>query len=181
MAATFDIPSTTHPTKAAAKPVEIIPGLDLSSFPNTIDPKYTHVLNMCTMPNHPASHHLEILHIQLLDWDNITPHIPGIVQYIDRALQNPDSRVLVHCALGINRSAAAVTTYLCHHNNTNSSIALGYLKSKKPDVQPSVLFLQQIDQYFGYQDTCRKDPLVSFHERLQRRKAGVLVKEVTGR
>jgi protein-tyrosine phosphatase len=180
MAATFDIPSTTQPAKAAAKPVEIIPGLDLSSFPDKIDPKYTHVLNMCMTPNHPASHSPEILHIQLLDWDNITPHIPRIVQYIDSALQNPNNRVLVHCALGINRSASAVTTYLCHCNNTNSSTALEYLKSKKPDVQPSVLFLQQIDQYFGHQDTSKKDPLVSFHERLQRRKAGMLVEEVKG-
>jgi protein-tyrosine phosphatase len=180
MATTCDILSTTQPGKAASKPVEIIPGLDLSSFPDKIDPKYTHVLNMCTTPNHPASHDPEILHIQLLDWDNITSHIPRIVQYVDSALQNPNNRVLIHCALGINRSASAVTTYLCHCNNTNSSTALEYLKSKKPDVQPSVLFLQQIDQYFGHQDTSKKDPLASFHECLQRRKAGMLVEEVKG-
>jgi hypothetical protein len=70
MATTFDTPSTTQPAKTAAKPVEIIPGLDLSSFPDKIDPKYTHVLNMCTTPNHPASHDPEILHIVVGFSDN---------------------------------------------------------------------------------------------------------------
>ncbi len=164
----------------ATELVKIIPGLDLSAFPDKVNSKYTHVLNMCMTPNPPASHDpaTEILHIQLLDWDNITPHIPRIVRYIDSALQHSNNRVLVHCALGINRSASAVTTYLCRRNNSNSSTALAYLKSKKPDVQPSVLFLQQIDQYFGCQDTSKKDPLVSFHERMQRRKAGMLAGEV---
>jgi len=128
---------------------------------------------MCTTPNGPAIHNPEVLHIQLLDWDNITPHIPAILNYIDTALQTPESRVLVHCALGVNRSAAAVTAYLCHHNHTDSSEALEYLKSRKPNVAPSVLFLNQIDNFFGRQNLSKKDPLVGFHERLQRRKAGL--------
>src|SRR5450432_3911517 len=174
MATTFDIPSITQPAEAVAKLVEIIPGLDLSCFPDKIELKYTHVLNICMTPNHPASHDPEILHIRLVDWDNVTPHIPRIVQYIDSALQNSTNRVLVHCALGINRSASAVTSYLCHRNNTNSSTALEYVKSKKPDAQPSILFLRQIDRYFSRQDASKKEPLVSFHERLQRRKTGML-------
>ncbi|RDL41401.1 Uncharacterized protein BP5553_01380 [Venustampulla echinocandica] len=122
--------------------VEIIPGLDLSSFPDTIDSKYTHVLNMCMTPNNMASHPPEILRIPLLDWDDITLHIPKILEFIDTALQDPQNRILVHCALGVNRSASAVTTYLCHRTGTNSSTALEYIKTKNPEAQPSPIFLQ---------------------------------------
>lgn len=154
---------------------EIIPGLYLSSFPDEIDKKYTHVLNMCMTPHEGSSHaspRPEILHIQLLDRDDITPYIPLVLQFIDTALQCPQNRVLVHCALGVNRSAAAVTAYLCHQNKTNSRATLEYLRSRKQDVQPSAMFLQQIDKFFGYNDTFGIDPMVAFRERLRRGKDG---------
>ncbi|KFY53090.1 hypothetical protein V496_07924 [Pseudogymnoascus sp. VKM F-4515 (FW-2607)] len=158
--------------------VDIIPGLYLSSFPDEINIKYTHVLNMCRTPHEGSSHaspRPEILHIQLLDWDDITPYISLILQFIDTALQCPQNNVLVHCALGVNRSAAAVTAYLCHQNKTNSRAALEYLRSRKQDVQPSVMFLQQIDKFFGYNDTFGIDPMVAFHERLRKRKERMVV------
>ncbi|KFX89851.1 hypothetical protein V490_06779 [Pseudogymnoascus sp. VKM F-3557] len=153
----------------------VIPGLYLSSFPNELDKKYTHVLNMCMTPHKAlphASHPPESPHLKLLDWDDITPYIPQILMFIDVALEHPQNRVLVHCALGVNRSAAAVTAYLCHRNGSNTTIALEYLKSRKSDVQPSAMFLQQIDENFGYKDTFEIDPMVAFHERLRKRKAG---------
>lgn len=122
-----------------------------------------------------ASHRPETLHIQLLDWDDITPYIPKIIQFIDSALQHPQNRVRVHCALGANRSAAAVAAYLSHRDGSNSTTALEHLKGRKQDVQPSVRFLQQIDRFFGYNDTSGIDPMVVFHERLRRRKAGMAV------
>ena len=158
--------------------VEVIPGLYLSSFPDEIDEKYTHILNMCMTPHEDSSHappRPEILHIQLLDWDDITPYTPLILQFIDTALEHPQNKVLVHCALGVNRSAAAVTAYLCHQNKSNSSAALEYLKCRKPDVQPSAMFLQQIDRYFGYGDTFGIDPMMVFHKRLRKRKERMAV------
>ena len=171
------VSETIDATEITKPAVEIIPNLDLSSFPHRLDPKYTHVLNMCMTPNNPTSNQPEILHLQLLDWDDITPYIPQIVQFIDSALQHPQNRVLVHCALGVNRSASAVTAYLCHRNGSDSTAALGYVKSKKPDVTPAVIFLHQIDRYFGREDASRKDPMVAFHERLLRRKAGIVAED----
>ncbi|TVY68963.1 Dual specificity protein phosphatase MPK-4 [Lachnellula suecica] len=156
-------------------PVEIIPGLDLSSYPKNVKlNEYTHVLNMCEAPNpreffRPAC---RVLNIPLLDIDNIEPHIELIIRFIDSALQHPENRVLVHCALGINRSPSAVIAYLCHKNQIDSAAALRYLKSKKPNVNPSVLFLTQIDKYFGrYVE--KEDPLAAFAERLRLRIAGL--------
>ncbi|KFY48946.1 hypothetical protein V495_00890 [Pseudogymnoascus sp. VKM F-4514 (FW-929)] len=155
--------------------IRVIPDLYLSSFPNELDKKYTHVLNMCMTPHKAlshASHPPESLHLKLLDWDDITPYIPQILMYITTVLENPQNRVLVHCVLGVNRSAAAVIAYLCHRNGSNATTALEYLKGRKLDVQPSAMFLQQIDKYFGYKDTFEVDPMVAFHERLRKRKAG---------
>ncbi|TVY35203.1 Dual specificity protein phosphatase [Lachnellula occidentalis] len=150
---------------------EILPHLFLSKFPDTIPTDITHVLNMCTQP-HPLDASREYLHIPLDDIDNIGPHISAIVMYIEHALRD-NGAVLVHCALGLNRSAAAIISYLCHRNGTTAKQALEFVKEKKADVQPSALFLRQIDRYF-----CREgkseDPLVGFHQRLQQRKLQAL-------
>jgi protein-tyrosine phosphatase len=110
---------------------EILPHLYFSKFPSDIPSNITHVLNMCTTPN-PPEHTREYLHIPILDIDNIMPHIFNIVEFIDSALQDygNHSNVLVHCALGINRSAAAIVAYLCHRNNLNTREVLNFSKKK---------------------------------------------------
>lgn len=155
-------------------PVEIIPHLYLSSFPKSadLDPQITHILNMCTTPSEPDPTRT-YLNVPLLDWDNITPYIPVIVQFIESGLQH--GSVLVHCALGINRSASAVVAYLCHRDNFNSTQALRLVQERKNNVAPSALFLNQIDRFFGRVDI-KEDPLVAFHERLRRRKQGNVAK-----
>lgn len=77
--------------------------------------------------------------------------------------------VLVHCALGINCSAAAVLTYLCHVKGCDSRDALEFWKTKKGDVKSSVLFMKQIDPHFG-RGVEEDHPLVGFHRRLKARK-----------
>lgn len=130
---------------------------------------------MCTTPSEPDPTRT-YLNIPLLDWDNITPHIQSIIQFIESGLQQ--GSVLVHCALGINRSASAVVTYLCHRDTLNSTQALRFVKERKNNVAPSALFLEQIDQFFGREGSV-EDPLAAFHERLRLRKEGHKAK-VTG-
>jgi protein-tyrosine phosphatase len=153
---------------------EILPNLYPSKFPTQLPLEIRHVLNMCTHP-HPPNTSRAYLHISLNDIDNIKPHIPQILEYIDNALQN-NGKVLVHCTLGINRSAAAVVSYLCHRNQTNSSAALKFLKEKKSDVKPSALLLKQIDQFFHRLEEM-EDPLFGFHRRSQQRKQGAMIEK----
>jgi protein-tyrosine phosphatase len=123
-----DSESITTSSTEQLMSLEILPNLYLSKFPTQIPLKITHVLNMCTHP-HPPDPSRAYLHISLDDIDNIKPRIPHILEYIKNALQK-DGNVLVYCALGINRSAAAIVSYLCHRNQTNSSAALEFLKEK---------------------------------------------------
>lgn len=178
---------------------EIIPNLFLSRYPDEIPKEITHILNLAPYAHPPASiANLKSLHISTLaDIDDITPHIPAILEFIRDALSPaPDAEVsnsndeisttndetqpktqkqnklLVHCAIGINRSPSAIIAYLCSTQNTNSAQALKIVKHKKPDIRPSKLFLAQIDRYFGREGDGGPDPMVGFHERLKRRKAG---------
>jgi protein-tyrosine phosphatase len=137
---------TTHLRTNDFEMFEIIPRLYLSKFPESIPSDITHVLNMCTTP-HPADPSRTYLHIPMNDVDHIAPHIEKIINFIDTALAN-NGIVLVHCSLGINRSASAMIAYLCHRDKINSTEALAFLTTKKNDVLPCTLFLKQIDRYF---------------------------------
>jgi len=143
--------------------------LYLSRFPNiaTLPRNITHILNMCT-DTHADSYGRTILHIPMDDIDDITPHIPIILSFISSSIQS-GNEVLFHCALGLNRSVAAVLAYLCHIIGLDAQKALEVVKEKKADVKPSALFLQQIDRYFGRGGE-REDPLVGFKRRLEERK-----------
>ncbi|KAF4626834.1 hypothetical protein G7Y89_g11320 [Cudoniella acicularis] len=178
---------------------EIIPDLYLSRFPDEMPPEITHILNLSPYAHPPASiANLKSLHISTLaDIDDITPHIPAILEFIEAALSPaPDAKssnsmdgntlteeevekkeekrnkLLVHCAIGINRSPSAVIAYLCSVHKINSARALKIVKHKKPDIRPSKLFLAQIDRFFRREGEAGQDPMVGFHERLKRRKAG---------
>ncbi|KUJ19199.1 putative dual specificity protein phosphatase 16 [Mollisia scopiformis] len=145
---------------------------------------------MCTH-KHPEDATRTYLHIALDDIDDMKRHIQELVAFIDSAIKG-GGIVLVHCALGLNRSAAAILSYLCSQKPITSLEALEYLKERKPDVRqvlllcfmgidlltlnerPSALFLQQINQYYGRKEKNEaEDPMARFHRRLQERKAGI--------
>lgn len=134
-------------TESPYQMFEIQPKIYLSRFPNEIPSKITHVLNMCTQP-HPVDTSRTYMQVPIYDFDNITPYIKDILGFIDKAVEN-EGVVLVHCAMGMNRSVAAVLSYLCHCNPIKSSEALKIVKKIKPDVNPSTVFLRQIDLFFG--------------------------------
>lgn len=98
------------------------------------------------------------------DEDDITPHIPAIIKFISSAICPPNSaldnkkenNVLVHCVSGINRSAAAILTYLLHVRPAYDVVdAFMHLWEKKMDVCPRRGFLEQIEKWFGHRAACK--------------------------
>jgi hypothetical protein len=136
---------------------------------------------MCTIP-HPPDDSRIYLHIPIDDIDDITPHIASIITFVGNA-RSLNGKVLVYCALGINRSVAAVVAYVCHVKGMRWGQALRLIREKKGDVRPSALFLKQIDVWFKKgrgdgENVIREgdeeeDPLVEFNRRLQARKGGL--------
>ena len=67
-------------------------------------------------------------------------------KYIDQALSK-NKNVLVHCEMGISRSATIVVAYLRWKFDMTSHEALTVLRSKRPMVEPNLGFLRQLDDY----------------------------------
>ena len=66
---------------------------------------------------------------------------------------------LVHCALGISRSAAVCTAWLISRRNMTLQDALGLVRTAKPDVLPNMGFLaslRAIEQCNGNIEAARK-------------------------
>jgi len=78
---------------------------------------------------------------------NIMQHFAETNEFISRA--EGQGNVFVHCAMGISRSATIVLAYLMQRHRWKAAKALRYLKSKHPDAQPNIGFLQQLKSYEG--------------------------------
>lgn len=52
--------------------------------------------------------------------------------------------MLVHCAVGVNRSAAIVTAYLMKSEGLSLAVALGQVKRKRAVVDPVPYYIEQL-------------------------------------
>ncbi|KAF8479531.1 protein-tyrosine phosphatase-like protein, partial [Russula ochroleuca] len=108
----------------------------------------THVVSVIEhAPILPETHSLRTLHIPLSDSSDqdILAHLPVAISFIHNALaEGPDSRVLVHCLMGISRSATVVCAYLIATMRMTPDEALAAVKEKRGFVSPNMGFLRQL-------------------------------------
>jgi len=69
-------------------------------------------------------------------------------KYIEDARQER-SKVLVHCRMGISRSASVVIAYIMKIKNWSLQESINYVKSKRKCINPNTGFLQQLEVYQG--------------------------------
>ncbi|XP_053678589.1 uncharacterized protein LOC128728964 [Anopheles nili] len=93
----------------------------------------------------------------LRHWDNT-------FKYITRAKME-GSKVLVHCKMGISRSASVVIAYAMKANNWDFEQALHHVKEKRSCIKPNKNFLMQLETYQGMLDAMKNK------EKLQRSKS----------
>src|SRR5882757_6464792 len=71
----------------------------------------THVLSVC--PDHPAepedNHHL-CIPVQDSEFENLLVHLPIACRFIHDAI-DADGKILVHCVMGVSRSATVICAY----------------------------------------------------------------------
>ncbi|KAH9060996.1 protein-tyrosine phosphatase-like protein [Lactarius vividus] len=102
----------------------------------------THIVSAC--PDYPLQgpNHLTIP-VQDSEYEDILIHLPEACRFIRDAI-NGGGRVLVHCLMGISRSATIVAAYLmsARHIPTHKAIAL--IKRARPQVQPNYGFIKEL-------------------------------------
>jgi protein phosphatase slingshot len=93
----------------------------------------------------------------LKHWDNT-------FKYISRAKMD-GSKVLVHCKMGISRSASVVIAYAMKAYNWDFNKAIQHVKDKRNCIKPNKNFLAQLETYQGILDAMKNK------EKLQRSKS----------
>uniref|UniRef100_A0A6B2LJR0 Protein-tyrosine-phosphatase n=1 Tax=Arcella intermedia TaxID=1963864 RepID=A0A6B2LJR0_9EUKA len=111
------------------------------------DLSITHILNMTDeIPNfHEALNHFQYKKISFPDSEQ--GYLPDILDdalsFIDSA-KAAQGRVLVHCRLGISRSASVVIGYLLRTTSKPLKAIWEDLRATRPIVKPNPSFLKQL-------------------------------------
>ena len=59
------------------------------------------------------------------------------------------SKVLVHCKMGVSRSASVVIAYAMKAHNWNMQKAHKFVKNKRTCIKPNTGFMRQLEIYQG--------------------------------
>jgi len=70
-------------------------------------------------------------------------HLQKMFDFIDIA-KSQNSAILVHCRLGVSRSASVVLAYLLKHEYPNLMITMKNIRDKRPIVKPNPSFFKQL-------------------------------------
>ncbi|KAI1291736.1 Protein phosphatase Slingshot [Halotydeus destructor] len=75
-------------------------------------------------------------------------HWDKTYRYIYKSMEE-GSKVLVHCKMGISRSASVVIAYVMKSKNWSLKQALQFVKNKRNCIRPNENFLKQLEVYQG--------------------------------
>ncbi|KAF9647180.1 phosphatases II [Thelephora ganbajun] len=139
------------------QPDLIIPGLYLSDLHTAQDPTVatsfgiTHIVSVLDFhPSFPHEmRHIKKMHVRLSDnfREKIIPHLDETTAFIQEALKDPESKVLVHCVMGISRSATVVSAYLIARDAMTAPEAIDFIRERRPIICPNIGFRRQLDEY----------------------------------
>jgi protein-tyrosine phosphatase len=151
---------------------EIIPNLYLSNWNssnNIHELKNNNIKAVITIETSPKpeyilkyykDNNIDFLYLPLNDYpsENIYKYFDSSYNFIKKHI-NKGENVLVHCRMGISRSATLVLNYIYKNNiNTfpnNNCVSctvkniISYIRTKRPIVNPNPGFIQQVIQYYN--------------------------------
>lgn len=125
-----------------------------------------HILNVTREIDNFFPGMFDYLNVRVYDDEktNLLKHWDNTFKYITRA-QKTGSKVLVHCKMGVSRSASVVIAYAMKEYNLNFNTALHHVKLRRNCIKPNKSFLQQLETYQGMLDAMKNK------EKLQRSKS----------
>ncbi|XP_077585285.1 dual specificity protein phosphatase 19-like [Stigmatopora nigra] len=109
----------------------------------------THVLNVAYGVANPFPERLIYKSVQILDLPDadVTCHVEECGAFIERAREEQNGVVLVHCNAGVSRSSSVVMAYLMWREGLPFEEAFHQVKRARPCSQPNSGFLQQLRNY----------------------------------
>lgn len=125
-----------------------------------------HILNVTREIDNFFPGMFDYLNVRVYDDEktNLLKHWDNTYRYITRA-KAEGSKVLVHCKMGVSRSASVVIAYAMKAYNWEFQKALQHVKQRRNCIKPNKNFLNQLETYRGMLDAMKNK------EKLQRSKS----------
>lgn len=125
-----------------------------------------HILNVTREIDNFFPGTFDYLNVRVYDDEktDLLKHWDDTFKYITKARQN-GSKVLVHCKMGVSRSASVVIAYAMKAYNWDFQTALEHVKDKRTCIKPNTSFINQLETYQGILDAMKNK------EKLQRSKS----------
>ncbi len=86
------------------------------------------------------------VHIKLDDspYENILKYFNRVNHLIEKHKNEP---ILIHCMMGISRSASFVIAYIMNRFGLNLQKAFHFVRRKRPIIRPNSGFIEQLEMY----------------------------------
>lgn len=120
--------------------------------------KIGYILGVSEDPPPEYSEDIEYLHVSVGDTvtEDMSPYFDPACEFIERA-RCDHKGVLVHCTMGMSRSATLVLAYLVRHSSMSLAEALVWLKQRRPVASPNPGFMAQL---VAFETSVRGQPSV---------------------
>ncbi|KAL0629782.1 Protein phosphatase Slingshot-like protein 3 [Plecturocebus cupreus] len=130
-------------------PVALVP-LPTSAWPWALWDRVTHILNMAREIDNFYPERFTYHNVRLWDEESaqLLPHWKETYRFIEAA-RAQGTRVLVHCKMGVSRSAATVLAYAMKQYGCSLEQALHHVQELRPVARPNPGFLRQLQIYQG--------------------------------
>lgn len=110
----------------------------------------THVLSVMQLvaPEYEGAIKTMLVDIEDTAQSDLLQHLDATTAFIKDALEENDTNVvLVHCVMGVSRSAAVVCAYLVATTSMTPQEALAFVMERRPVVCPNLGFRKQLETY----------------------------------
>ncbi|KAJ7626310.1 protein-tyrosine phosphatase-like protein [Mycena polygramma] len=108
----------------------------------------THVLSVCPDYLAPVKTVEKHLTLPMMDDElfDILQYLPTTCRFIQEGL-NAGGKVLVHCVMGISRSATVVCAYLMFSQQISAAQAIRMVRTRRPKSRPNYSFIRQLQVF----------------------------------